>query len=248
MKDFTLEVCVDSVESALAAWKGGASRLELCGNLVIGGTTPSPALYEGIRKHSDIRIHALVRPRFGDFCYTQEEFQVILREVQMYRSLGAEGVVVGVLQPDGSLDLERMKRLVEAAGDLSVTLHRAFDVCRNPERTLEEARRLGIATILTSGQRNTCLEGADLLAKLVKEAGDGLEILIGSGVNAQAIQTLQPRTGARAFHMSGKKTLDSAMTYRKQGVSMGLPSLGEYELWRTDEEEIRRAREVLEEL
>lgn len=248
MEDFTLEVCVDSVESALAAWKGGASRLELCQNLVIGGTTPSPALYEGIRKHSDIRIHALIRPRFGDFCYTQEEFQVILREVRMYRGLEAEGVVVGVLQPDGSLDLERMKRLVEAAGDLSVTLHRAFDVCRNPEKTLEEARRLGIAAILTSGQRNTCLEGADLLARLVKEAGDGLEILIGSGVNAQAIQTLQPRTGARAFHMSGKKTLDSAMTYRKRGVSMGLPSLGEYELWRADEEEIRRAREVLEEL
>ena len=220
--------------------------MELCANLVIGGTTPSPALYEGIRKHSDIRIHALIRPRFGDFCYTQEEFQVILEEVRLYRSLGAEGVVIGVLQPDGSLDLERMKQLMEAAGDLSVTLHRAFDVCQDPEKTLEEAKKLGVAVILTSGQKNTCLEGAGLLARLVKAAGDQLEILIGSGVNAQAIQTLQPRTGARAFHMSRKKTLDSAMIYRKQGVSMGLPSLSEYEIWRTDEESICQARAVLE--
>lgn len=241
-----LEVCADSPESALAAVRGGADRLELCSNLVIGGTTPGPALYREIRRTCDIRIHALIRPRFGDFCYTDAEFRMILDEVSMYRSLGAEGVVIGVLKPDGDLDLERMKLLMAAAEGMSVTLHRAFDVCRDPFRTLREARELGIQTILTSGQANTCLEGSRLLGELVKEAGDGIEILVGSGVNPEAIRILRAKTGARAFHMSGKVTLDSSMEYRKTGVSMGLPSLSEYEIWRTDEENIRRARKELD--
>lgn len=241
-----LEVCVDSAESALAAVRGGADRLELCANLVIGGTTPSPALYREIRRTSDIRMHALIRPRFGDFCYTDSEFRTILDEISMYRSLGAEGVVIGVLRPDGNLDLERMKLLMEETEGMSVTLHRAFDVCRDPFRALSEAKDLGIQTILTSGQANTCLEGRELLGKLVREARDEIQILVGSGVNAEAIRILQPETGARAFHMSGKTTLESSMTYRKQGVSMGLPSLSEYEIWRTSEESVREARRELD--
>ena len=133
----------DSVESALAAVKGGANRLELCSNLVIGGTTPSQWLYEEIRKESDIRIHALIRPRFGDFCYTDHEFEIIRNEVRMSRKLGAEGVVIGILCPDGTLNMEEMEKLMEDAGDMSVTLHRAFDVCRNPYETFEQAKRLG---------------------------------------------------------------------------------------------------------
>ena len=157
MKDFVLEACVDSVESALAAVKGGATRLELCSNLVIGGTTPSQWLYEEIRKESDIRIHALIRPRFGDFCYTDHEFEIIRNEVRMFRKLGAEGVVIGNLRPDGTLNMEEMEQLMDAAGDMSVTLHRALDVCRDPYETFEQAKRLGISTILTSGQKNSCL-------------------------------------------------------------------------------------------
>ena len=167
MKDFVLEACVDSVESALAAVKGGANRLELCSNLVIGGTTPSQWLYEEIRKESDIRIHALIRPRFGDFCYTDHEFEIIRNEVRMFRKLGAEGVVIGILRPDGTLNMEEMEKLMEDAGDMSVTLHRAFDVCRNPYETFEQAKRLGISTILTSGQKNSCVAGKELLRELV---------------------------------------------------------------------------------
>ena len=159
MKEYILEACVDSVESAMAAVEGGADRLELCGNLIIGGTTPGPWLFDEIRKRSDIRIHALIRPRFGDFCYTDAEFSMIKHAVEDFRKMGAEGVVFGVLRPDGTLNMEQMKELMEAAGDMSVTLHRAFDVCVDPIETMEQAISLGINTILTSGQRNVCLQG-----------------------------------------------------------------------------------------
>lgn len=248
MENYILEACVDSVESALAAAEGGATRLELCGNLIIGGTTPSPALFKEIRKHTDIRIHALIRPRFGDFCYTDSEFAIIKQEVEMFRDLGAEGVVIGVLKPDGTLNMEQMRELMEAAGEMSVTLHRAFDVCVDPYEALEQAKELGIDTILTSGQKNVCTEGAPLLKELVEKAGDDIVIQVGSGVSAEVIQKVQPLTGAHAFHMSGKVTLDSVMEYRKEGVNMGLPMLSEFEVWRTDAEKISEAKKVLEEL
>lgn len=139
MSKFTLEVCADSVESVLAAEKGGADRIELCGNVVIGGTTPSESLFREIRRHSDIKIHALIRPRFGDFCYTEYEFDIIRSEVRRFRELGAQGVVIGMLRPDGSLDMEHLAQLMEEAKGMSVTLHRAFDVCRDPMEALEQA-------------------------------------------------------------------------------------------------------------
>lgn len=248
MRDYILEACVDSVESALAAAQGGATRLELCSNLIIGGTTPSPWLFKEIRKHSDIRIHALIRPRFGDFCYTDSEFSIIKQAVADFRELGAEGVVIGILKPDGTLNMEQMKELMDAAGDMSVTLHRAFDVCTDPYQALEQAIELGIDTILTSGQKNVCTEGAELLRELVEKSGDRITIQVGSGVSAEVIRQMYPLTHARAYHMSGKVTLDSVMEYRKEGVNMGLPTLSEFEVWRTDEDKIREAKMVLEEL
>ncbi|MDO4677145.1 MAG: copper homeostasis protein CutC [Eubacteriales bacterium] len=248
MKDYILEACVDSVESALAAAEGGATRLELCSNLIIGGTTPSPWLFKEIRKHTDIRIHALIRPRFGDFCYTDSEFAIIKQAVADFRELGAEGVVIGVLKPDGTLNMEQMKELMDAAGDMSVTLHRAFDVCVDPYETMEQAIELGIDTILTSGQKNVCTEGADLLRDLVEKSKGRITIQVGSGVSAEVIQKMYPLTNATAYHMSGKVTLDSVMEYRKEGVNMGLPTLSEFEVWRTDAEKIKAAKKVLEEL
>ena len=246
MTDFILEACVDSVESALAAARGGASRLELCGSLVIGGTTPNPWLFQEIRKHTDIRIHVLIRPRFGDFCYTNEEFVLIREAVKEFRKLGAEGVVIGCLKPDGTMNMEQMKILMEEAEGMSVTLHRAFDVCADPYETMEQAISLGIDTILTSGQKNVCTLGTDLLRDLGEKSAGRIKIQVGSGVNAAVIREIYPKTGATAFHMSGKKTLDSEMKYRKEGVNMGLPSLSEFEVWRTDETAIREARQVLD--
>lgn len=248
MDGYILESCVDSVESALAAANGGATRLELCSNLVIGGTTPSPWLYEEIRKHTDIRIHALIRPRFGDFCYTESEFSIIRQAVEDFNRMGAEGVVFGILKPDGTLNLAQMKELMEAAQGMSVTLHRAFDVCVDPYETMEQAIELGIDTILTSGQKNICTQGTALLKELVEKSQGRIKIQVGSGVSAEVIRQVYPVTKAKAYHMSGKVTLDSPMLYRKEGVNMGLPSISEYEIWRTDENSIREARQVLEEL
>lgn len=249
MGQFTLEVCCDSVESALAAERGGADRIELCSNLVIGGTTPDLALYETIREKSKIRIHALLRPRFGDFLYTDAEFEILKKNVRMYREAGVEGIVIGCLTADGDLDIKKMELLRKEAGEMWITLHRAFDVCRDPLHTMRLCRELGIDCILTSGQRDTAYEGAELLKELVEQAGEkGPEVLIGSGVTSGNLEKLFRMTGALQYHMSGKISLDSGMRYRKEGVHMGLREMSEYTVFRTDEHEIRSAVEVLRKL
>lgn len=245
---YTLECCVDSVESAIAAKKGGADRLELCSALVIGGLSPSQALYRKIREQADIPIRVLLRPRFGDFCYTDYEHEILKEEVRSFRKLGADGIVIGTMKPDGTLNLEQMKELMEEAQGMTVTLHRAFDMCQDPFQTLEEAKRIGIHTILTSGQKNVCTGGMDLLKELVEQAQGKTEILVGGGVDASVLPVLAEKTKAKAFHMSGKVSIESEMQYRKQDVSMGVASVSEYEIWRTSEKRIREARRVLDHL
>lgn len=242
---FILETCVDSPESAAAAEKGGADRLELCGHLIIGGVTPDEWLYRKVREVCSLPVRVLIRPRFGDFCYSDYEFELIEDQVRHFHRLGADAVVIGCLTPDGRLDVNRMKRLVELAGDMEVTLHRAFDVCRNPYEALEQAVSLGIGTILTSGQESCCMKGQECLKRLQEQAGDRITLMAGAGVNAKVIEKLYPLTGIYAYHMSGKKVEKSAMTYRKEGVPMGLPGISEFEIWRTDVQEVRQAAEIL---
>ncbi|MBS6869520.1 MAG: copper homeostasis protein CutC [Firmicutes bacterium] len=245
---YTLECCVDSVESAIAAKKGGADRIELCSALVIGGLSPSQALYRKIREQVDLPIRVLLRPRFGDFCYTDFEHEIIKEEIRSFRKLGADGIVIGTMKPDGTLNVEQMKKLIEEAQGMSVTLHRAFDMCKNPFMALEEARKLGINTILTSGQKNTCIDGVELLKELVEKAQGETEILVGGGVDASVLPVLAEKTKAKAYHMSGKISMESEMRYRKQDVSMGIASVSEYEIWRTSEKRVREARKILDEL
>lgn len=245
---YTLECCVDSVESAIAAKKGGADRIELCSALVIGGLSPSQALYWKIREQVDLPIRVLLRPRFGDFCYTDFEYEIIKEEIRSFRKLGADGIVIGTMKPDGTLNMEQMKELIEEAKGMSVTLHRAFDMCKNPFMALEEARKLGINTILTSGQKNTCIDGVELLKELVEKAQGETEILVGGGVDASVLPVLAEKTKAKAYHMSGKISMESEMRYRKQDVSMGIASVSEYEIWRTSEKRVREARKILDEL
>ena len=245
MKEYILECCVDSVESAINAKNGGANRLELCSNLIIGGTTPDVALVKEIRKYSDIRIHALIRPRFGDFCYTEHEMEIMKSQIRALKEAGVEGVVIGVLDTEGNLDIPKMKELMQEATGLSVTLHRAFDMCCEPFQALEEAILLGVHTILTSGQKASAWEGRDLLRQLIEKADGRIDIMAGAGISASAIKKLIPVTKATIYHMSGKITLDSKMKYRKEDVSMGLPSLSEYEIWQTSEEVVREAVKVL---
>ena len=245
MEKYILECCVDSVESAINAKSGGASRIELCSNLIIGGTTPDLALVGEIRRHTDIRIHALIRPRFGDFCYSKYEMEIMKSQIRALKEAGVEGVVIGVLDEDGNLNKKAMQELIAEADGLSITLHRAFDMCRNPYEGLEQAIELGIDTILTSGQKQSAWEGRELLAELIEKANGRIDIMAGAGVSAAVIEKLIPATKGTSYHMSGKITLDSPMKFRKEGVSMGLPSLSEYEIWQTSEEHVKAAVKVL---
>ena len=244
-----IEGCVDSWASAVAAVRGGADRLELCAPRSIGGTTPSPALFRQVRRDCPVRINVLIRPRFGDFLYTRQELEEMEEEITAFRELGADGVVTGVLTPEGELDRSAMARLMERAGGLEVTLHRAFDMTRDPFAALEEAVRLGVTTILTSGQARSAPEGKELLRELTARAAGRIDIMAGAGVNRTNIRALHEYAGVTSFHTSARRgAVDSGMRYRKEGVSMGLPSLSEYEIWRTDEEEFRACAEIVHSL
>jgi len=238
-----LECCVDCLESALVADQNGADRLELCANLLIGGTTPSLSLLQQVKKQVKAKVNVLLRPRFGDFCYSSAELEQLAEDCARYAAEGADGLVIGVLTPEGDVDEAAMERLLKAAGDLPVTFHRAFDVARDPFEALESCRRLGVSTILTSGQQATALEGLPLLTELVQRQGD-LTIMVGSGVNPKNLPQLL-QSGASAYHMSAKKVVDSPMTYRKEGVPMGLPMMSEFSLWRCDGAQVAQAKEIL---
>lgn len=251
-----LEVCVDSTASALAAKRGGADRLELCADLIVGGTTPSLALLRQIKAETGLPVRALLRPRFGDFCYDAYELAQMEQSAAELVAAGADGVVTGVLTPEGELDTDALRPIYVAAQaaaqkagrSVALTLHRAFDVCRDPFAALDAARSLGLCTILTSGQAASAPQGAALLQKLVQQAGNSVEILVGAGVSAQNIPELAAQTGARAFHLSGKQVLPSRMTFRREGVPMGLPGFSEFEVWQTSEANIRAARQALDAL
>lgn len=261
MKNYILEVCADSVESALSAKAGGATRLELCANLVIGGTTPGYELFEQVKKETGLPIRVLIRPRFGDFLYSEYEYQQMLCDVRHFAEAGADGVVIGSLNADGTLNETQMRGLARAAGGSGITLHRAFDVCVDPFGALQRAAELGVDTILTSGQEAGCMQGRELIRQLVCATQDsrsdgretaalleGVTILVGAGVVSSNIKEIAMTTGAHAFHMSGKKLMDSGMRYRNERVHMGIEGLSEFELYRTDEEEIRRASLILQEI
>ena len=242
---YILECCVDSVESALQAEKGGADRLELCSNLIIGGTTPTLALFRQIREHTNIRIHVLVRPRFGDFLYTKQELHIIAKEIDMFRKAGAEGIVIGCLTPDGSLDCEAMHFLIDYAGQMTVTLHRDFDMSKDPFQTLELAKELGIHTILTSGCQASCLDGIDLLRQLDEKSNGEITLMAGAGIQESSVRILRKKTNLTAFHMSGKSVKNSKMQFRNPNVFMGLPGMSEYEIWETDSNAVLAVRKLL---
>lgn len=241
-----IEGCVDSLASAIAADRGGADRLELCANLAIGGTTPSRALFRQVKAGCRAKVNVLIRPRFGDFLYDDAELEQMAEEISAFRDLGANGVVIGVLTPQGQLNKAAMAGLMAHAGGMEVTLHRAFDMARDPVETLEEAVELGCRTILTSGQAQDALTGANTLAELLKRADGRIDVMAGSGVRKDNIRAIYEKTGIRVFHTTGRRgSVDSGMVYRKEGVSMGLPSLSEYEIWRTDEAEFRACAQTV---
>ena len=227
-----LEVCVDSTASALAAREGGADRLELCADLAIGGTTPSLALVEQVKAETGLPVRALLRPRAGDFCYDRWEVaQMVALAAQLVRA-GADGIVTGVLTPEGQLDLPAMEQICQAARKaaggrpVALALHRAFDVCRDAGACLEQACALGLATILSSGQAADAYTGRAMLAQMQTQAAGRIEILAGSGVSAANIPELVRQTGVTACHLSGKKAVPSRMSFRREGVKPGMELTG----------------------
>ena len=239
-----LEVCVDSLASARAAIRGGADRLELCSALAIGGLTPYTGLLKQIRRESDIPIRCLMRPRAGDFLYSQEEIGLMAMQMIELQDCGANGFVIGCLTPEGDLDMQAMELLIHYIGDVGLTLHRCIDVSRCPEDTYMAAGALGIDTVLTSGAAGSCLKGMDTIRRLL--ALPGPEVLIGAGVNAEVIRAFrQALPKARAFHMSGKADIPSSMVFRQEGVPMGIPGFDEWHIQQTSEEAVRLAKEAL---
>ena len=244
-----LEVCVDSLASARAAIAGGADRLELCSALIAGGLTPYTELLRQIRQESNIPIRCLMRPRAGDFLYTKEEITMMAAQIHTLKDAGADGFVIGCLTPEGDLDAEAMKPLMDAADGARLTLHRCIDVSREPEKTFLEAQKLGFDTVLTSGAASSCTAGLETIQKLLslRDTHGGPEVLIGAGVSAKVISTILVQLPhARAFHMSGKMELESGMLFRREGVPMGLPGLDEWHIPQTSRENIQAARKALD--
>ncbi|HPV56433.1 MAG TPA: copper homeostasis protein CutC, partial [Tenuifilaceae bacterium] len=227
MKGFTLEVCANSVQSAINAQIAGAKRIELCENLFIGGTTPSYGCIKTTRERVDIAINILIRPRIGDFLYSDIEFEQIKNDILVAKQLGVNGIVCGILLPNGEVDTERTDELVELSKPLTFTFHRAFDFTPDPYKALEDIIKTGATHILTSGQKNKAADSVDLLYELVKKAANRVVIMPGSGINADTIKRIV-NTGANEFHMSGVKDVESKMIYRKENLTLNGNSLPDY--------------------
>lgn len=248
MMNHLLEICVDSWESAVRAARGGADRLELCGDLLVGGISPSPYLIRQVQRSVDIPVNVLLRPRFGDFCFTKEEKEVLLEEVEFCALVGVNGVVIGALTPQGDLDTEFLGQCAEKAQGMHLTLHRCFDVCRDPFAALEQAIALGFDTILTSGQAAKAPDGAALLARLNQQAAGRIHLMAGSGVGPGNIRTIHEETGITHFHFSAKQNEPGPMIFRREGVPMGLPMASEFQRQYCDPELVRSAKEILAQL
>lgn len=221
VKSPVFEICVDSPESALAAQRGGADRVELCDNLAEGGTTPSIGSIQIARELLNIKLHVIIRPRGGDFLYSDIEFELMKRDITAAKRAGVDGLVFGILHQDGSIDKPRNRKLVELSRPMAVTFHRAFDVCSEPFIALEDLIEIGLDRILTSGQQPTATEGTELIAKLVETAGDRISIMACGGLNAQNIANVTKVTRAREFHFTAFEDVASAMKFRNESVSMG---------------------------
>ncbi len=240
-----VEVCCFSLQSAVTAQRAGAGRVELCGGMAEGGTTPSAGLIRLVRQHLAIPFTVMIRPRGGDFLYTDTELAVMQADIETAKTLGADGIVLGVLNADGTVDEVITRALVEQANPLPVTFHRAFDLTRNPYEALEAVIRTGCVRLLTSGQRATAEAGLILLGELVKQANGRIDIMAGAGIKSTNSRFFA-KTGVSAIHLTGKKRLDSPMMFRRNGIGMGSELVGEYERVETDEELIRSVITVSE--
>lgn len=238
-----LEVCVDSIESALAAERGGAHRIELCSSLMEGGVTPSAGLISSIRRKLSIDVHVMIRPRGGDFSYSAEEFETMEQDVLTAKQLGANAVVFGFLTNDGDVDVSRTRHLVQTARPLKTTFHRAFDMSRDLSKSLADVIEAGADRVLTSGGEQSVEDGIPRIAKLVQAAGQRVAVMVGSGITESNVHRIIRETGVREIHASLRASVPSPMRYRNDKISMGSVKGREYDRVIVIEDSVRRLLE-----
>jgi copper homeostasis protein len=247
--NYKVEICTDSILSSVVARNAGADRIELCDNLLEGGTTPGYGTILHARKITGIVMNVLIRPRGGDFLYSSDEFWIMKKDIELCKKCGVDGVVSGILNSDGTIDVERSSELVRLARPMSFTFHRAFDMCIDPLQGLEDIILTGADRILTSGQQNSAAKGADLISSLVKLSAERIIIMPGGGISEENIASIAQTTRAAEFHMSARRKTDSSMIYRKPEVTMGsMPGYDEYSVRIADEQKIKRIITILETL
>ncbi|MGA9957213.1 MAG: copper homeostasis protein CutC [Acidobacteriaceae bacterium] len=243
-----LEICVDSVESAIASQAGGAQRVELCSDLNEGGIAPSNGLIQAVRKHVAIDVFVMVRPRGGDSFYTSYEFDVMKADVVRMKELGADGIVVGMLDQDGHVDVERTRQLVQLAAPMQVTFHRAFDMSADLGQSLERVIETGAHRILTSGGVQTISQGAERVTQLIDAANGRIRILVGGGIRQENIRKIAQRTKATEFHCSLRIRTQSPVTFRNHSLKLGSVANDEFARYVVLEENVRGLRETLDKI
>jgi copper homeostasis protein len=215
------EICVDSVAGVRAAKSAGADRVELCAALLEGGITPSRGMIRQARLIEGIKLHVMIRPRGGDFLFDADEMATMRSDIETARDEGADGVVIGLLTPQGEIDLERTRELISLARPLSVTFHRAFDMTPDPMKAMETLIDLGVDRVLTSGQEATVLEGLPLIAELVRRAGNRIVVLPGGGITSRNVDRIVASARPREIHFACLSPIASAMRFRREHVFMG---------------------------
>lgn len=234
-----IEICLESVESVLIAERGGADRVEFCADLFEGGITPSLGAFKVARANSTIAMSVIIRPRGGDFCYSDLGFATMEEDIKLFKEAGADCVVVGILTPEGEIDVERTKKLVDLARPMEVTFHRAFDVTRDPFRSLDILIDLGVERVLTSGLEPTASEGLYTLIELVKRAGDKIIVMPGCGLTERNFATLHSKIGAKEYHLLLPGSVESKMVFRNPDIYMGgMLRQAEYSITHTDQERV----------
>jgi copper homeostasis protein len=241
--EFELEICVNSIHSALAAQEGGASRVELCDNMAEGGTTPSAGMISRCKKLLSIPVFPIIRPRGGDFLYSKEEFEVMKQDILFCKASGCEGIVMGILKVDGSIDIERCAELIALARPMHVTFHRAFDRCNDLEKGLEEIISLGCERVLTSGGNISAENSVQTLKDLIQQSDGRISIMPGSGINENNIDLIAKNTGAYEFHSTARSPKISLMDCLVSG-DLAAEDAG-LSIWETDFERVKKMKKAL---
>lgn len=216
-----IEIAVFSLEAAVAAFDSGAQRIELCSAPAEGGLTPSAATMRLAKKYIKIPIHVMIRPREGDFCYSEKEFETMLLDISAAKIAGMDGIVTGILNPDGTVDAERTSILVKAAAPMNVTFHRAFDMVKDQDEALESIILCGCKRILTSGGKQTAILGLEKVTELKKRAGNRISVMPGSGINVKNIKHIADATGVNEIHLSARSLIPGKMIFKQPEVSLG---------------------------